>query len=361
MQGKEKKMNTIKKIVIGAIALCAAVPVFAAGDCWTDHAPSQKAQEELVKQMRTYLNQGRVKDLPKAFDSIPQCRALKKSYKENQIPAKCRAYRDERDDVKCPPSIDIESVSQPGFFKKDGATVALVSPAEALMQALKETSYITLNKNPKYLDYNKMQKFAEKYEGTWADGQLFGWARRNLGNYAAVVHIVNVSPDKATGPGPSYPTIRHWDLIDIVKKFMSSDYEPSPMHKMNQWWKEATQVYNDKKTFYKVKWALFENVVIDNANTKSWWFAGRQEWLMTRSFWELFAITPVAPTEGLRTLQAKRIGLAITEGYRECKKAERVFGDCEDILRNAYEYGYGGGLHANPYRREIKQGLTKKK
>ncbi len=351
-------MKNMKKLAICAVALCAVTPLFA-GMWWTDHQPSQKAQKKLVDQMLSYLNQEKAKDMEKVFAAIPDCNSLKKTYKENQLPTVCRTSFDPLE----PYTIETESVLDPGHYKP-GVPVATVDPIGAFRSAA--TKYFALKKNSKYMDYNKMQKFYENYRYTWAGRQLKEWATYQYESYAMTAFVLKaVLPNIVPEKNDIWPD----RFLETVARQM---HDWGKM-RMPQWWEEATKVYNDKATFYQVKWNLFSAMMLYD-------FSGnptlKMDWLMSTKFWKNFAITPISPNANVPAKEARKIRDAVKSVYKDCKAWDKqrkenarfthspkpLDLDCGKILLNAKNYGYYGNS-AKVATQKTKQKLqqTKKK
>ena len=325
----------MKKLAICAVALCATAPLFA-GE-WVDldtHAPSRQAQKQLADDMLSYLNKGKAKDIEKLFNAIPECKKLKKSYKENRKPTVCRVPLEQY----YPHTIDLEAASKPGFFKRD-VLIATVCPDRAFRSAA--TRYFTLKKDSAYLDYNEMQKFYANYRYTWAGRQLKEWTTHGYTSYAMTAFVTKtILPNIVPEENNIWPD----RFLETVARHM---HDWSKM-RMPQWREEATKVYNDKATFYQVKWNLFKAIMLydfDNGPDPD----PKQSWLMSTKFWENFAIAPVYKDESVREQQAKAIRDAVKDAYENCedwnkhyrkqRKVSRRY-DCEKIRTNARDYGY---------------------
>lgn len=321
----------LKKLVICVVALCTAVSAF--GLDRKSHLESQKAQKQLAIQMFDRLTRGQ--DLGALVKSISECK--KESYKENRIPAMCISDRKDVIVVKA------ELISKPGSFKY--VKVATVNPEEAFEEAMK--MYFTFEKDPEYLDYNKMVEFYNKNIGKWAGNQLKRWAS------AGDSYVKNVFTLKAL-----LPNERPGDHFreNFFKGVYDQMWKISPMY---EWWREGN-IFQDPTTFEQVRWEMFKSVALDIKYEPNI----RRLFLCKNDFWKHFATEPDSENKRVIKKQIEAIQSAIYKEYNACVQENKKIknkewrSDCKTMRKNAIKYGYWPADADDATARMVKAGVS---
>lgn len=331
-------MQNIKKLAVFVLALCVTMPLFALKI--KDHPASQKAQAQLEAKIRDLLKNKNYKGVDTFVNNltktVPYCDALcnsAKSFKEGRVPAKCWTASRHGDVLTC----NLESATQPGFIKQNGAIVPTVDLASALEHTL------AYPKKAGYLDYNKFVALYNKASPN-LEGIMYGLVnqlldrRKHHGDFDLMAIITKLNPNGGFGDWKARMDDSELGILKL--------YGDGP----DRWYGEAINIYNDRATFQKVKWQFFERGISRGEGDNP-------------VFWETFAIQPPFTDQNTKKAKQKHIEDMIRKQYNECYKPGNLINvskirDCADLKKNAQKYGFWRETPAETTQR-VKQAMKK--